>query len=66
MKFNRKSLFVLIIPLVIVAIVYPFLPAKIPRQFHFSGPPSYMAKEFIFLVGLLPFVIYKYYQSKRG
>ena len=66
MKIDKKSLLVLIIPLVIVTIIYPFLPAKILRQFHFSGPPSYMAKEFIFLVGLLPFVIYKYYQSRRG
>lgn len=65
MKFDKKSLLILIIPLVIAAIAYPFLPAKIPRQFHFSGPTSYMAKEFIFLVGLIPFVIYKFYQSKR-
>lgn len=65
MKFNKLSLLILIIPLAIVTIAYPFLPAKIPRQFHFSGPPSYMAKEFIILVGLLPFVIYKFYQAKR-
>ena len=63
---RKKDLFVLIVPLVIIAVIYPFLPAMIPRQFHFDGqPPTYMAKEFIFIAGLLPFIIYKYYQAKR-
>ena len=66
MKIQKKSLLILIIPFVILAAAYPFLPARIPRQFHLSGPPSYMAKEFIFLFGFLPFLIYKYYQSKRN
>jgi uncharacterized membrane protein len=64
---KKKDLLILIIPLLIVAVLYPFLPAQIPRQFHLGGrPTSYMAKEFIFLVGLLPFVIYKFYQAKRN
>ena len=60
MKFDKKSFLILIIPIMITLIVYPFLPARIPRQFHLNGQPtSYMAKEFIFLFGLLPIVIYK-------
>ena len=58
MKINLKSLSILIIPLVICAVLYPFLPGQIPRQFHADGTKSYMAKEFIFLFGLIPYVIY--------
>lgn len=62
---KKKDLFILIVPFVIIAIIYPFLPARIPRQFHLGGQPtSYMAKEFIFIIGIVPFVIYKRYQTK--
>jgi uncharacterized membrane protein len=64
MKINKKDLLILIIPLIIVAAVYPFLPAQIPRQFGFNGEVSYMAKEFIFIFGLAPFLIYKYRQAR--
>jgi len=50
-----------------VAIAYPFLPAQIPRQFHFNGEPTtYMAKEFLFLAALIPFVVYKLRQAKKN
>lgn len=63
---KKKDLIILIIPFVIIAIIYPFLPARIPRQFHFGGQPtSFMAKEFIFIIGIIPFMIYKRYQNKR-
>lgn len=65
MKITRKDLLILIIPLIIVAVLYPFLPAQIPRQFGFNGEVRYMAKEFIFLFGLAPFLVYKYYQFRR-
>ena len=36
------------------------------RQFHFNGEPTtYMAKEFLFLAGLIPFVVYKLRQTKK-
>ena len=42
---KKKELLILIIPIVITAIVYLFLPARIPRQFdHAAIPTSYMAK----------------------
>jgi len=66
MKFEKKDLFILIIPFVIIAVIYLFLPARIPRQFHLNGQPtSYMAKEFIFLAGFVPYLIYKKYKSKK-
>jgi uncharacterized membrane protein len=64
---KKKDLLILIIPLIILAVIYPFLPARIPRQFSFTGKPtSYMAKEFIFLLGLLPYLIYRYYKPKNN
>ena len=64
MKLNKKDLLILIIPLIVVAAIYPILPAQIPRQFGFNGEVRYMAKEFIFLIGLVPFLIYKYRQAR--
>jgi len=64
-KIEKKSLLILIIPFIILAVAYLFLPARIPRQFHTDGSVSYMAKEFIFILGILPYIIYKKYQSKR-
>lgn len=66
MKFNKKDALILILPVVIAAIIYPMLPAQIPRQFSFSGEVnSYMNKEFIFLLSLLPYIAYKYKQHKN-
>lgn len=58
MKKISKDLFILILPLAVCAILYPILPDQIPRSFHMNGTKSYMAKEFIFLFGLIPYVIY--------
>jgi uncharacterized membrane protein len=68
MKLNKKDLLILIIrliiPLIIAAAIYPILPAQIPRQFGLNGEVRYMAKEFIFLLGMAPFLIYKYRQLR--
>ena len=65
MKINVRSLCILVIPLAICAILYPFLPEQIPRQFGMNGATSYMAKEFIFLLGLIPYAIYLSRKIKR-
>lgn len=65
MKKIPKSLYILIIPLIICAVIYPFLPDQIPRQFHLDGTKSYMAKEFIFLFGLIPYIIYISRKKKK-
>jgi uncharacterized membrane protein len=65
MKLSKKDLLILIIPLVIVTALYPILPGQIPRQFGINGEVRYMAKEFIFIIGLAPFLIYKYSQARR-
>jgi len=66
MKFNKKDMIILIVPIVIAAIAYTMLPPQIPRQFGFDGKVnSYMNKEYIFLLALLPYVVYKYNKFKR-
>jgi uncharacterized membrane protein len=67
MKLSKKDLLILIVPFLILAVIYPILPASIPRQFHFNGQPtSYMDKEFIFLFGFLPILIYSSYKRRTG
>jgi uncharacterized membrane protein len=53
-----KTLCFLVIPLAVCAIIYPFLPNQIPRQFHMDGSVSYIAKEFIFILGFITFIVY--------
>ncbi len=64
MKLNKKDLAILIIPLLIALIIYPFLPDMIPRQIRLDGSVAYMHKGFIFLLALLPFVVYKFRKQK--
>ncbi len=63
-KMNIKGLAILIIPLVICAVAYIFLPDRIPRKFHADGTVTYMAKEFIFILGFVPYLIYWRYKKK--
>lgn len=67
MKINKKDIILIVVPLIIIAAIYPFLPDMIPRQFDFQGhASSYMRKEFLFLSAFLPYIVYKSYQMKRG
>lgn len=66
MKINKRDILVIAIPIVIAVIAYGFLPPQIPRQFGFDGKVnSYMNKEFIFLLALLPYVVFKSYEIKH-
>lgn len=62
---NIKDILILIIPVLIFIIAYPFLPVMIPRQISFGGKISYMHKGYLLLVALLPFLIYKYYKARK-
>ncbi len=61
---NIKGLVILILPLIICAVAYFFLPNQIPRQFHADGTVTYMAKEFIFIFGFVPYLIYLRFRRK--
>lgn len=66
MKMFKKDFLILIIPFIILGVAYPFLPDQIPRQFRFDGSVAYMAKEFIFVFGFAPYLIYNSIRRKRG
>lgn len=65
MKMNKKELMILIVPILIALILYTILPDMIPRQIRLDGSVAYMHKGFIFLLALLPFVVYKYRRPRR-
>lgn len=67
MKFNKKSIsvdiLILIVPVIIMLLLIPILPGKI--QIHRGLTNRYIDKKYSFLLGLLPYVIYKLKYDKR-
>lgn len=67
MKFTKKDLIILLVPVVIMILITPFLPNKVP--IHYDTPThadGYLDRHFAFIIGLVPFIIYKIYEFKRG
>lgn len=65
-KYLTKDLRILVIPLIVALIAYPFLPAHLPKLPYFFGMiTAYHSKEFIFFFALLPFAFYKAYQARK-
>jgi len=62
---KRMDIIILVVPFIILGIAYPFLPEQIPRQFRIDGSIAYMAKEFVFIAGFLPYIIYKSLNKRR-
>lgn len=67
MKYNKKRIItdvlILIIPVAIMILLMPVLPDKI--SIHKGLTNTYIDKKYSFLLGLLPFAIYKLKYSKR-
>ncbi|MDF2880815.1 MAG: hypothetical protein K0R54_1372 [Clostridiaceae bacterium] len=59
MKFNKKDVLILIIPVIIMLLIMPVLPDKISIHRGISGSRTYIDKKYSFLLGLIPFVAYK-------
>lgn len=67
MKLNKKDILILLIPVVIMILLIPVLPNKIPMQWDTNGDVGwYLDKKLSFLLGLLPFILYKLYRIKYG
>ena len=65
MKFTKKDLLILIIPVIIMILLIPILPNKIPMQWNFKGEVNwYLDKKLSFLIGLAPFALYKLWKAK--
>jgi uncharacterized membrane protein len=66
MKFTKKDILILVIPVVIMILLIPVLPDKIPMQWKQNGDVNwYLDKKLSFLLGLIPYIFYKYYKIKH-
>ena len=67
MKFNKKSILIdiliLVVPVIIMILLMPVLPDKI--SIHRGLTNRYIDKKYSFVLGLLPFVIYKLKYNKK-
>jgi len=74
MKFNKKLLIeilILVIPVIILFFLTPVLPDKVPVQWTFRGENKFIAsrfidKKYVFLLGIIPFVLYELFKLKYG
>jgi uncharacterized membrane protein len=67
MRFNKKDLLIIIIPVIIMILLVPVLPDKIPMQWSLKGDVNwYLDKKFSFIIGIIPYIVYKSYQIKHG
>lgn len=66
LKLNKKELLILLIPVIIMILLIPVLPDKIPMQWNRNGDVNwYLDKRLSFLLGLIPFAVYKSHKMKR-
>jgi uncharacterized membrane protein len=66
MKLKKIDLVILIIPVVVMILLIPILPDKIPMHWNLKGEVTwYLDKKFSFVIGLLPFLVYESYRSKH-
>lgn len=54
----------LVIPELIALAVYPILPATIPIHFSVTGRVDSAGKWVVFLIALIPFIVFERYQSR--
>lgn len=63
--FNKKELLILIVPVIIMILLIPVLPNQIPMQWNSNGEVNwYLDKKLSFLLGAIPYVLYKLIQVK--
>lgn len=69
MKYNRKSIIIdaviLIIPIVIMLLLSPILPDKVPIHWGIDGKANgFIDKRYSFALGAMPFALYKLLKMK--
>jgi len=66
------EILILVIPLIIMLFLTPILPEKVPIKWTFSDSEkkfiasSFIDKNYAFLLGLVPFVLYQLIKFKYG
>lgn len=68
MKFNKKSIvidiLILLIPLAIMFMLKPVLPDKVPIRWNLDGACGFIDKKYSLVLGIIPFVIYEMIKLK--
>lgn len=65
MKFNKIDILILVIPVIIIVLLTPVLPDKVPIHWGVNGvADGFIDRKFAFLIGLTPFVVYKLFKQK--
>lgn len=65
MKINKVDILILVIPVIIMILLTPVLPDKVPIHWGINGVANrFIDKKFSFALGLMPFVIYKLIKLK--
>jgi hypothetical protein len=54
-----KDLLILVVPVIIMILLIPILPDKISIHRSITGAGTYIDKKYSFLLGVLPFIVYK-------
>lgn len=65
MKPIVKDLLILVIPVVILLLLTPLLPEQISIHRGLSGNHQYIDRKYAFILGFLPFVIYKLKYNRK-
>jgi len=74
MKINKKfiiEILILAVPVIIMLILTPVLPEKVPIQWTYSSenkfvPSRFIDRKYAYFLGLIPFVLYQLIKAKYG
>lgn len=67
MGINKKDILILTLPMIGMALLKPVLPEKIAMQWGLDGKVNwYMDRKYSFLIGIVPFIIYKSAKCSKG
>lgn len=68
MKFNKKSIIIdiliLLVPLAIMFMLKPVLPDKVPIRWNLDGVCGFIDKKYSLVLGIIPFVLYEMIKLK--
>lgn len=67
MKFGKVDIIILVVPVIIMILLTPVMPAKVPIHWSINGGANgFIDKKFSFVLGLIPFAVYELMKHKYG
>lgn len=66
MKVSLKDILMIVVPVTIMILLTPIFPDKVAIHYTFPGDANlFIDRKYAFVLGLLPFIIYKGLKLKR-